>query len=250
MAGTEPTVETIKISLLTIDPIYQRPLERGRVEGMGAAWDPTIVGILEVSRRANGVQAVFDGQHRLRAAEIAGVTELLCLVHTGLTVRDEAALFLRLQRERRTATPWARWHASLAAGDQAVHAINETVRNQGFEIGQVTAPLVITAIAAVEQIYNRAGIEGLQRVLAFVRTLWANDSFRVNGHMLLGLDLFFERYPNASRSELQRALSETPPKYLAREAELWKADKGGNKANAMFHVIENTWKPQRRKRAA
>lgn len=99
-------VTAMSASDLFTDHAYQRPLDARRAKQMAASWDRRLAGIIEVSERLEGQTpryAVIDGQHRVAAAELLSEPPVLVVnVHTGLTIADEAALFDRLNRQRRT----------------------------------------------------------------------------------------------------------------------------------------------------
>ena len=75
--------------------IYQRIIKPEKIKEMVADWKPNSVGTPEVSFR-DGVYWLIDGNHRRVAATQLGLTHLYCKVHTGLTIQEEAKMFVTM----------------------------------------------------------------------------------------------------------------------------------------------------------
>src|SRR5213593_2738333 len=86
-------VQTLKLDELIVDPRFQRPIQRSRVERYIKQFDPKLVGLLTVSLRPNGKDVILDGQHRWMTLVGRNYTEALCEVLTGLSFEQEAAIF-------------------------------------------------------------------------------------------------------------------------------------------------------------
>lgn len=127
---SKPYVASLRADQIFADPAYQRPLDLPRVRKMAAAYDPTLLGVVDVSDRGPAHSpryAVINGQHRralvLRADPDGLATHLVCNVHRGLTVEQEAALFYDIDRTTRRLSTWDRWNARRAAGDPMIAEI-------------------------------------------------------------------------------------------------------------------------------
>src|SRR5436190_6658837 len=93
----------LPVGQLFIDVSYQRHTDEGLLHRLIKNWADNYSGCLEVNRRPDGVHAVFDGGHRTKAAlERFGENHrLLCKVFEGLTVEEEANLFVELNKSRK-----------------------------------------------------------------------------------------------------------------------------------------------------
>lgn len=95
----------IKINLkdLKIDPSYQRAPDERRIRKIASNWDDLKANLVHVSHRPDGYY-VIDGNHTRLACERAGHTDILCRVHEGLTINDEAQLFVELNMNNKKPT--------------------------------------------------------------------------------------------------------------------------------------------------
>ena len=95
----------IKINLkdLKIDPSYQRAPDERRIRKIASNWDDLKANLVHVSHRPDGYY-VIDGNHTRLACERAGRTDILCRVHEGLTINDEAQLFVELNMNNKKPT--------------------------------------------------------------------------------------------------------------------------------------------------
>jgi hypothetical protein len=90
-----PEFAMIPKGQLAVDHAYQRNLSESRIKKMAATWSWAACGALKVALRPNGEWYVFDGQHRLVAAQLVkDILALPCLVYEMDTVTDEAKGFL------------------------------------------------------------------------------------------------------------------------------------------------------------
>lgn len=157
---------------LFIDDLYQRPLEASRVRGIVRGYEPAMMGALEVSDRANGTYAVFDGQHRLAAALELGLREVGCLVHQQLTVAEEADLFERLQRDRKPVHNIYRLRARAAAGDDDAREIYEALAGTGYSASPKASANSIGSAAVLSELHRYGA---LMPTLQLLREVWGGD---------------------------------------------------------------------------
>ncbi len=148
MSDTNTYVTAMKVADLFVDHTYQRELDVRRTKELAAAWDPRMAGIVEVSERPDGQSprfAVIDGQHRVAAAALLAEPPVMVVnVHSGLSLAEEAALFDKLNRQRRAPTTWDHWRSRKIANDETVMAIEVAVAKVKDPIGKA-ARLVINS---------------------------------------------------------------------------------------------------------
>src|SRR4051812_31723657 len=89
------TPHWIRASRLAVDASYQRPRNERKIRKIANNFDPDALGVLYVSKRADGTYVILDGQQRHAALIEMGWQDqqVPCHVYTGLSVADEARLF-------------------------------------------------------------------------------------------------------------------------------------------------------------
>lgn len=178
--------DVVAIRLMIVDKNYQRPLTSfaKRIE---ERFNPSLVQTVALSHRANGKYAVIDGQTRMVAAEKLGFEALPALVYEGLTLAEEAEIFMLLATERRQPKSWDRFRSALAAGNPEAKAIVSLVKSVGQQVGPDKSKQ-IGAINALETCYRRGPIE-LERTLLNLKAAWPD--IVPPGDMIKGMHLFY-----------------------------------------------------------
>lgn len=215
---------TTKYQRITIGDLhygnYQRALNTAWVNKMAKNFEEGLLGVLIVSYR-DGKHYVIDGQHRLEAAKRAGVEDLVCQVHTGLTYETEAELFNKYNRERKKLTPLDIFKAELEAGDSGAIKISQLIESHGFILGTGggnAAHNGIVAIAMLKDIYRKEGEENLDRVLGLIRATWYGERTALQRNMLGGLSVFIKLYgDDFEDSDFIDKLKRTHPDVIVRE---------------------------------
>lgn len=113
------TFMQIPIVDLKIDTEYQRPLSGNRVDRISSDWSYIACGCITVALRGagSGEYYVIDGQHRVAAAERAGLPDLPCLVFETKNHIDEAQGFLDTNTSRKAMSTVDRYRALLVVND-------------------------------------------------------------------------------------------------------------------------------------
>jgi len=138
------TTEEIKVSDLDIDRRVQRDgLKKKKVENMVRRYNPDALGVIHVSRRRTegGVvlgHFVIDGWHRMEASRITteNTGSLVCHVYEGLTLADEAQMFLDLNYGDQP-TALDKHKVRVTGGDEQALRIEEAVNKYGWKISPV-----------------------------------------------------------------------------------------------------------------
>lgn len=228
----ETFVTSLTAGQIFADPAYQRPLDDLRVQRMAEAFDVSLLGIIDVSQREDGRYAVIDGQHRWAVIrEIHGPSgAVVCNVHRGLSVEQEAALFFEIDRSRRNLTGWDRWWARRGAGDASVRAIEEVVESHGLQISAATRDGILRATKAAEDVVALGGTELLDNTLELLIKGWGRAADALDGALLHGLALVIHHYDLATEVDAVRlvtALQDIAPRQVkARATQLREAHKG------------------------
>jgi hypothetical protein len=207
----------VPVADLIVDPTYQRVLDESRVERIAEKFNPALLGTLEVSVR-NGKCAVFDGQHRLEALRRRGTAKAPCLVHEGLSVPEEAMLFVNLQTQRKNLRPIDRFRARLVADEEQATAISEIAGGYGYTITEGGHPREIGAISALDRVYVRGGMDLLHLMFQLL-VIWQGEPRSTDGALIEGLAIAVERYSADKRwAKAPDALADITATSLLRKA--------------------------------
>lgn len=232
-----PTLAYLRVDELLIDTNYQRPAAPKKILKIADKFDPIAAGGIIVSKRENGQKVVLDGQHRTRAARIAGVPEILCIIHEGLTFEEEAQIFAMCNTQRANPSATAVFRAKLAANDGHANAVREVVEEAGYflELNGNGAPRVskdhvgIVAIGALQQIYDSDGGDRLRTVLKVIAETWPDEGEAVRAQMIKGVWMFIRTYEEEWNQEhFVTRLSKATPTSILRRAIAFASLAGGS----------------------
>lgn len=206
MSITKYTVEEIPANKLKVDPRVQRDgLRYSKVADIERAFNEDSLGIITVSRRGGedeGEDYIIDGWHRDEAAKRKDPNyPLTCHVFRGLTVVQEALMFLELNAGT-TPTRLEKFKVKLAAEDEAAMRINEIARSRGWSITNVLGPGNINAVAVLERIDKLSmDIEAmphlLDATLLVVGRAWGQNHEGVQATLLDGISQLLAEYGSA-----------------------------------------------------
>ena len=108
----------VPVNLLDVDYSYQR-VRTAHVNKIYDKWDPNQCDYLIVSYRDDKFY-IIDGQHRYYAALARGVKDLPCIIRTGLTMEDEARIFVEMNTSRKPLNPFDTFKANIANGNENI----------------------------------------------------------------------------------------------------------------------------------
>ncbi len=192
------------------DPAYQRELDEKRAGSIGEAFSPKLFGVPVLSKRSNGDLFVVDGQHRVVGGRKAGLDgkEFLFQVISGLSLQQEAALFVELQRERVAVRAYDNYRARLVAADPTIVEIEHIVTKARLRTGKAPAPHVVCAVKALEAVHDR--FANLPVVLPVLRQ-WSDDlggsPTAFDGHIIRHVSRFLYEFPSAVPETLAAKLT-------------------------------------------
>ena len=174
MVKVRQVVSTAKVNILakpsklvelhagefSVDLKVQRQLQDARAEAMADDFQPHALGLLTASKRTDGHIYIVDGQHRMVAARKASYDGLMATrLFEGLTLKEEAALFLKLNSSR-AVQAIDRFKVRITEGEPVAVKINEVLKRYDLHVDWAnnSSLNVISAITALEKIYKGAGV--------------------------------------------------------------------------------------------
>lgn len=229
---------------------YQRTPIAKHIATIVETFDPKRAMLLTVNLRPNNTIALIDGQHRLLAMRKMGLRSWDAVCWQGLTIQQEAALFLMLQTGTRVVTAMDRWKAELVAGNVLVTAVDQVVRDCGFSIRQVAKsedPCAISCPDALLRIAHpgRAATgdaERVRAVLDFVSRCWPRDEFSTQKLVLAGVDHFLRNYgPKLDMPSAYHRFRQTPLPGLVRMAVSIRDGERTAPTAAMSRALQRTY---------
>lgn len=253
------TTEWIPVSRLEIDRRVQRQgLNRAKVQRMVKHYNKAAVGIIHVSRRKDRSEIILDGQHRHEATRIVtdNQGEMECHVYTGLTLAQEAQMFLDLNDT--TQPPIidkfrVLLHTEGDEGD-AARDISEILGAYGWTISNVAAPGHVNAVKIVQRIYElskKTGAEPnlIQATILTVSRAWGNDRLGVQGPVFEGVARLHAR--DGSKIDMDHLIDVLKsyrggPMSLIAEAQQMAAIRKGRVAMAVSEILVEAYNKGRR----
>ena len=145
--------------LLKIDhENYQRPLESS-INKISDNWNDDKCDAITVNYRNDGYFYVINGQHRTEAARKNGIKNLLCDVFVGLSLAEEAELFVTQYDGNTKIRPTDSYRANILRGEIVDTTIKNICDEYGLTITRAKVPCSMKSITVVRRIVNQ-GIKG------------------------------------------------------------------------------------------
>lgn len=195
MSTEESTLVRISVADLVIDPAVQREQIPAWVRELADTMNLRRLGMFTASRREDGTRVVLDGGHRKLALELAGFPDhvVLCEMFEGLTIQEEADLFLSLNYKR-TVAAIPKFLVSVTRGDETSTLIADLLKRHEWRVSSAGEKGCFGAIAALQRLYERNPAAAQSTIEAI--TCAFQTSPEASNHLLIsGLGMVFIRYP-------------------------------------------------------
>lgn len=191
----------LRIADMKVDPRAQRLLRRVWVKRHVAQFDANQIGTVVISRR-NGSLWIIDGQHRIELLRSVGWGDqaVYCETFQGLTIQEEAALFLK-RNDKISVRTFDKFQVSLTEQDETACAIARIVGAAGLSIAEGNRDGSISAVSALLHLYGGAGVSSeqdgaaaLRKTLQTINAAWGNQAANFQGQVMEGIGLIHLRY--------------------------------------------------------
>lgn len=241
----------VRPNVLVVDPIVQRSLNAKRAKEMAAEFDIDAAGVITVSNR-DGDQYIVDGQHRCKAAQLAGhgETPMNAKIYSGLTRVDEAKLFIALNSAR-IPSATARFKVRLEAQDPVPAAIERIIVEYGWRIGSPGTVGAMHAVHTLETVYNLDPDESrrlFDRTVGLITKVWGLDPDGASAPIFGGVGVFLDRFGDqVDVSALVKKMrgSWGSPVALMGQGKTWKHTRGGRLTLAIAELIHTRYNEKR-----
>jgi hypothetical protein len=168
----------IPVGLLEVDPNMdaQRIFQPPWANKLAKMWNPKVLLVATVSLRVDGRYYLIDGQHSTAVAKQKHGPDFErgCIVYEGLSLQEEAALFLAANRDRKPVKPYDNFKVAITAGDSTTIRIDAEVKSCGLEVKASTSTNCVGAVQAIVAVgEKREGL--LPKVLNTLANGWGRD---------------------------------------------------------------------------
>lgn len=214
--------ELIPIRNLVSSQDYQRDLKESHITDTLRDFDLHQIKPVKVSRRS-GINYVFDGQHTIEvvaAKSDSRDTPVWCMIYDDLEYQEEAHVFAEQQKHIKALAPFEVFKAHVEAGDSKQVMINHLITAvYKLKISSNTRPGTISAISALEFIYDKYGYETLDRTLRLALGTWEGENLSLSSGMLKGIAQLIHAYGDSLNEEaFKDHVGRISPKTIARTA--------------------------------
>lgn len=188
------TVERIKVSDLEVDTRVQRDaLQMSKVDKIVKFYNPDAVGVTHVSRRVDKGNYIIDGAHRTEATRrvTENTGEMVCHVFEGLTLEQEAQMFLDLNYANQP-SPLEKHKNRVVAHDEQALRVEEGVHKYGWAVskdpanGHVNCIMKLYMLDALSQKIE-ADPDLISMTFLVITRAWGNDRRGAQAVILEGI---------------------------------------------------------------
>lgn len=152
---------------------------------------------------------VVEGQHRIKAAEMAfGPKEQLgCRLVDAEDPARAAEIWLGINSGRKAISPVQKFTVAVTARREPETEINAMVNKMGYRISSTKADYCISAVSALMDIHKRFGKATLQATLSQLDTTWPGDAQGFSGELIKGYGTFINEFRHFSHKRLAEMIS-------------------------------------------
>ncbi len=214
--------ELIPIRNLVSNQDYQRDLKEAHITNTLRDFDLYQIKPVKVSQR-DGINYVFDGQHTIEiiaAKSGSRDTPVWCMIYDDLRYQEEAHVFAEQQKHIKALVPYEVFKAHVEAGDNKQVMINYLVTNvYKLKIINGNKPGCISAVSALEFIYDKYGYEALDRTLHIALGTWEGEKMSLSSGILKGIAQIITAYGESlNEDSFIEHVGRITPKAISRTA--------------------------------
>ena len=215
--------DVVPLDRMFRDTTYARPLSDLAVKRIVAKFSTDKLGTIMVSHRPDRQGhdfAIIDGNHRVEAARLYGLTAVPCRIWVDLTIEEEAELFEAFNTIKHP-TSLDRFRSRLVRKEPVALDILRILEEEGMHLPVTSGPdrRSVRAVSALDRIYAVGGPNMLRSIIQMVQTIWGFEKSAWTTDILHGFCTFWVRYGSrVDRHRLVRVMSQYNPGRLQNEA--------------------------------
>lgn len=184
--------------------MYQRPVQ-SHVYTLAKNWKDDRCNPILVNYRGDGYFYIIDGQHRYEALKIKGMDSVVCEILVGLTVKQEADLFVEQNVGTKKLSPYDTFKANVCRGEIIDSIINKLCCEYGINVRKVNSSKNLKCLTAVRRIlknekngfgnnYER-GTDIIRWIFSVIeKSGWENDSKGYSQATVMALKSIYTKY--------------------------------------------------------
>jgi len=226
--------------------IYQRIIKPEKIKEMVGDWQPQSIMTPEVSFR-DGVYWLIDGNHRRVAAAQLGFTHLYCKIHTGLTIEEEARMFVTMNGKRTAPTIGDLFKAKLAYNDTSAVALRDTIENEcglQLKLNGKSTETGIPLTSTLYKMWENAGHNEFKQTIETIKAMWLGYPKAWNSAFIIGVNHFLYVHPEVSFKEFDKKLCGTLPAVIISRAT--GSTTGNMNSQTIYRVLVDYYNIKRR----
>ena len=194
-------IKAIPLAKMRVSVNAQRELRPGRVNALLSDFDLDELGLIVANQR-DGFFWIIDGQHRVEALKqgLGNWDDQLieCRVYSGLTEKQEAEMFDRLNNQL-TVGALDKFKVRVTAGRPSEVAVSKIVQQQGLKIGPSGSAGNIGSVSTLVRVYERSGPSTLSRALRIAHGSFGDPG--MTAPVIDGFGHLCERYNGALQDD-------------------------------------------------
>ena len=214
----EPTIDRISLDVLDTDDLYQPALSSARVKSIVNDFRPDLFQVITVNQRSGSDRwYVVDGQHRVQAAKTLRYPSVKAFLFYGLTVKQEAEMFLALNTNRRKdIDSVSKYHAKITAEDPETLEIEKVLSPYGLAVRKAKNGN-LRHISSPSSLYFALRNDGpgtLSDALGILMRAYPNDYKRWGQPLIICVAGLLLHYPDLDKTRLVQQLQNIVPRAL------------------------------------
>lgn len=208
------------------------------------------LGTLTVSARADGTFSLIDGQRRVAALKSRGLGSYRCkcTVYSGLSIQQEAELFLALNSVR-VVGAIDRFAVGVTAKIPECIGVTESVHRIGWRVGRSAGPGSCVCTEALVAIWRHDKNGALlNRVLGVLNDAFGRDKHTLSGHLVSGVGRFMQRSDVDAKALTDKLRAKfSTPGHVVTMARTRRETEGGSMAANVAAVVERTYESRKKR---
>lgn len=241
--GEAPELAFVPVHAIRVDASYQRPLKPRRVAQILRDFTWAQFGALMLVDQGDGSYTVYDGQHRLAAAqEHPDISEVPATIVRLEAAYEEAQSFLGVNTNRSAISTVEKYWAGIEAGDDGMMRICAVLEEAGCEVvppgTKSPGPNRTSSISAIERALKTYGDEAVTVACRTLRTAWPKDNGALGGTIIQALArLYRNNRAFISEERMVLKLTSKDRKILTADAEALRKMGGGDAPLALSKAL-------------